>query len=451
MARSLEPVGSVADAARRPRPVWRSERTYIVATIAGVVGLGNLWRFPYMAGRHGGGDFLVSYVACVVVIAVPLAAVESAAGSLVRRSPVGAHRRANARIGPLIGWSVIGLTTVILSYYFVITGWTLGYFLEALRGDVRLFADFTAGMASLWLFLAVAVLVFAVLIRGVATVERASLALVPALIVIVIGLAVFAQTLDGASEGRAFLLDSTSDGLTDTATWRAAAGQAFYSVGIGQGVLIAYGSYVPAGTNLVRSTAVVALSNALVSIVSAVMVFGVVFAFGISPTAGAELSFTAFPRVFAEIAGGDVLAVGFFALLFLAGFTSCVGGAVVVMSAVRDETGLGTRPGALITAGVITVLGIPSALSFTSVGFSVDGEPFLDRVDQFTGSGAIVVLGLVGAAMLARRLPRRALTASFGADAIPLGRWTVGPQSMIRWAGALPLAAAIAYGWGHVG
>lgn len=444
------PLSAVADAARRPRPVWRSERAYILATIAGVVGLGNLWRFPYMVGRHGGGDFLVAYIVSVALIAVPLAAVESAAGSLVRRSPVGTHRRASGRAGAAIGWAVIGLSVAILSYYLVITGWTLGYFLDAIRGDLQLFAEFTSGMRSLWLLSAVGVLTLAVLIRGVATIERASLILVPVLIVIVIALAVFAQTLDGAGEGRSFLLSATSDGLLDTATWRAAAGQAFYSVGIGQGVLIAYGSYVPAGTNLIRSTTIVALSNGLVSIVSAFMVLGVVFAFGISPSAGAELSFSAFPRIFVEIAAGEVLAVGFFALLFLAGFTSCVGAAVVVMAAVRDETGFRTRSSALLTVGVITVLGIPSALSFTSVGFTVGGQPFLDRVDQVTGSGVIVVLGLVGAAMLALRLPRRALRAAFSAGSRRVGSWPVGPDTVIRWVGVLPIATAIAYGLGRV-
>lgn len=454
MTRGSDPTGSVlsavADAARRPRPVWRSRRAYILATIAGIVGLGNLWRFPYMAGRHGGGDFLVAYIVSVLVIAVPLASLESAAGSLTRRSPVGAYRRAASRAGTVIGWSVIGLTAAILSYYLVITGWTLGYFLDSLRGDVRLFVDFVAGMGSLWLFLAVAALVFVVLVRGVAIIEKASLILVPILVVIVLGLAVFAQTLDGAAESRSFLLSPTADGLLDTATWRAAAGQAFYSIGVGQGFLIAYGSYVPAGTNLIRSTTVVALTNALVSIVSAVMVFGVVFAFDISPSAGAELSFTAFPRVFGEIAGGDVLAVGFFSLLFLAGFTSCLGMAVVVMSAVRDETRMRTTRSAALTVGAVVVAGIPSALSFTDVGFDLAGLPFLDRVDQFTGSSAVVVLGLVGAAVLARGLPQRAMTAAFNADTIRLGPWSIGPRNLIRWVGILPLVAAMAYGMGRV-
>lgn len=442
-------LAAMSDAARRPRPVWRSERTYVLATIAGVVGLGNLWRFPYMTGRHGGGDFLVAYAVSVLLIAIPLAALESAAGHLGRRSPVGTYARAGRRVGAVVGWSVVALTIAILSYYFVVTGWTLGYFVDAVRGELRLFAAFTAGLTSLWMFLAVSVLVLVVLLRGVSAIERASLFLVPVLVLIVGGLAVFSQTLEGGGEARSFLF-TTTDGLTDTATWRAAAGQAFYSVGVGQGVLIAYGSYVPAGTNLLRSTTIVASTNALVSIVSALMVFGVVFSFDIPPGVGSELSFTAFPRVFDEIAGGGALGVLFFALLFLAGFTSCLGGAIVVLSALRDESRMTHRRSAVITIGTITALGVPSALSFTDVGVEVAGRPFLDRVDQFTGSGLIVVLGILGAALLARGLPRRALRAAFGANPIRVGRWTVGPGVVLGWASILPLVTAIAYVWGRI-
>lgn len=445
------PLSAIADAALNPRPVWRSERAYVLATIAGIVGLGNLWRFPYMAGRHGGGDFLVAYCVAVVVVAVPLAALESAAGSLGRRSPVGTYRRAAPRAGTVVGWSVVALTVVILSYYFVITGWTLGYFLDALRADVAAFDEFTSGLRSLWLFLAVGAAVLLVLIRGLSSIERASLLLIPALFVIVAGLAIYTQSLDGASEGRSFLVRTSSEGLTDTATWRAAAGQAFYSVGIGQGVLIAYGSYVPAGTNLIRSTAVIATTNAAVSVVSAVMVFAVVFAFGISPGVGAELSFTAFPKVFDEVAGGDLLAIAFFALLFLAGFTSCVGGAVVVLSAVRDETGVGNAAGAALTIATIVVLGVPSALSFTDVGLTLGGEPFLDRVDRMTGSGVVVVLGILGAALLARGLPQRALAATFAADGIRLRKRTIGARAVIRWVSLLPLIATGAFLVGRYG
>lgn len=439
------PITAIADAARYPRPVWGSERAYVLASIAGVVGLGNLWRFPYMAGLHGGGSFLLAYVICVVAVAIPLAALESAAGNLVRRSPVGAFRSAGGRPGALVGWTVIGVTVAILSYYFVVTGWTLGYALDAFRDRVVTFRDFTDGMASLWLFLVVGGAVYVLLLRDVGAIERASLVLLPLLVVIVAGLAIYSLTLDGAGEARAFYLEVDSGRLADPSLWTAAAGQAFYSIGIGQGVLIAYGSYVPSGTNLIRSTALIAGTNSGISIVAGLMVFGFVFNFDLPTDAGSELSFTVFPRVFPALPAGEFLAVAFFVLLFVAGFTSCLGGAVVVMAAARDELHLSRRVAARWVVGVIVLLGVPSALSFTSVGLEVAGEPFLDRVDRLTGSGVVVVLGLLGAGLLARRLPTRNLAASFDCDEWRLGPVRLGPRTLIGWAAILPVLAAASY------
>ena len=441
-----EPSGAVlstiADAALRPRPVWRSERAYVLAAIAGVIGLGNIWRFPYMAGLHGGGSFVVAYLTCVILIAIPLAVLESGAGNLTRRSPVGLFRRAGGRPGAVIGWLVITLTVAIMSYYFVVTGWTLGYTFDAILDRLTTFTTFTSGMASLWLFLLVGGLVFTLLLREVSAIERASLFLMPLLVLIVLGMTVYAQTLEGAGDARAFYLGVERSALLDGATWRAAAGQAFYSLGVGQGVLIAYGSYVPAGTNIVRSTSVIAATNSAVSILAGLMVFPIVFTFDIAPDAGSQLSFTAFPRVFEEVTGGAYLAVAFFTLLFVAGFTSCLGGAVVVMSAIRDELRLSRVRSAQLVVGLVVVLGIPSALSFTRVGLEVGGVPFLDRMDQVTGSGILVVLGLIGALVLAWRLPRRRLVASFNTGRRRPGGLAPRASWIVTWASIVPLLAA---------
>ncbi|MDZ7677313.1 MAG: sodium-dependent transporter [Acidimicrobiales bacterium] len=439
-------LSAITDAALYPRPVWRSERAYVFAAIAGVVGLGNIWRFPYMAGQHGGGSFLLAYLVCVVVIGIPLAALESGAGNLARRSPVGLFRRAAGGAGAVLGWAVIAMTVAIMSYYLVVTGWTLGYAVDAFRGDLVTFTEFTEGYTSLWLFLLVGFGVYRLLLRDVSAIERASLVLLPMLVVVVVGLTVYSQTLDGAGEARSFYFGVDGAALADAATWRAAAGQAFYSIGLGQGILIAYGSFVPAGTKLLRSTAIIALTNAGIAFVSGLMVFGIVFTFGIAPDTGSELSFTAFPQAFAEVRGGALLAIAFFVLLFVAAFTSCMGASIVVMSTVRDQLRLSRRRAAQLTAGTIVVLGTPSALSFTDMGLTVGGLPVLDRVDQVTGSGVIIVLGLTGAAVLAWRLPRRALVASFHTDPVHLGRLTHDPNTTIRWAMVLPFVVALAYG-----
>lgn len=442
-----ELLGRVAEAALRPRPVWSSGRAYIITAIAGVVGLGAIWRFPYLAGEHGGGAFLLAYIVCLAGIALPLAAIESSAGNLVKRSPVGLFARTIGRGGRAFGWLVIGVTVALMSYYFVVTGWTFGYALDSYRGELRTFPEFTDGFASLWLLGVVGLLVYLVLQRGVGAVERASRLLLPLLGLIVVGLAIYAQRLDGAGEALNFYLRLDTEHLANGATWRAAAGQAFYQMGIGQGFLIAYGSYAPTGLNLVRATGIIAAANASVAVIAGMMIFPIVFTFGIAPDAGTQLAFTAFPQILADIEGGRVLGVAFFTLLFLAAFTSCIGGAAVAISAFRDEARLAPRRAALLVLSIIVVLGIPSALSFTPVGLELGGRPFLDAIDQLTGSGIIIAVGLIGSASIAWRLPLARLQ-----FAMRSGRRRIGPLVVHGWwviyAGrAIPLLGLVALTW----
>ncbi len=406
----------------RQRPEWTSQRAFVIASIAGVVGLGNLWRFPYMAGEHGGGTFIAAYAVSIFAIGLPLLILETSAGSLVDRGPVGLFRRTNARGGRWFGWAIVAIGIVVMSYYFVVTGWTLGYFVDALRGGLRPFGEFTAGYASWWYFLAVGVLVFLVLRWGVSGVERIGRYLLPALVLMVGGLAVYGQTLSGAAEARAFYASFDLARFLEPRTWQMAMGQAFYSLGVGMGVLITYGSYVPRNVNIVTSSAVIALTNSAISLTAGIMVFSIVYTFGIAPDTGSQLSFTAFPRIFDDLAGGSFLAVAFFGLLFLAAFSSCYSALMVAVAPLRDEFGLSTTRAALVTTAATLLLGVPSALSFTPLDLTLAGEPVLDRVDQFAGSGVVVALGIAGAALIAWRLPKTRLVREMTA-----GEWRVGP------------------------
>jgi NSS family neurotransmitter:Na+ symporter len=395
-----------------PRPVWTSKRAYILASVAGVVGLGNIWRFPYMAGENGGGTFVLAYAICILTIGIPLVVLEASAGNLVKRGPVGMFRRINPKWGPWVGWSLVVMLIAIMSYYLVVTGWTLGYAVDAIRADLRPFEEFTAGFASLWFFLAVAVLIFAVIRRGIRGLESMGKFLLPLLVVIVGGLAIYSQTLSGASQARDFYFSFDLERFMELTTWRMAAGQAFYSLAIGQGFLITYGSYIPKGVNIASSSAAVAGTNSVISITAGLVVFPIVFTFGIAPDTGSALSFAAFPMVFGEIAGGLFIGIAFYVLLFIAAFTSCVGGLASVLAPIRDEFHLSRDWAALAVVAIVTALGIPSALSFTSVGLTVGGKPFLDMIDQVTGSGVVLVAGIVGAALIAWRLPRKRLLAA---------------------------------------
>ena len=391
------------------RPEWTSQRAFIIASAASAVGLGNIWRFPYMVGENGGGTFIVAYAICIVIIGLPLFILETSAGSILDRGPVGGFRRIAGRWGTGFGWFIVAMVIVIMSYYLVITGWTLGYFLDAVRSDIRPFDEFVSGYASVWYSIVVGVLVFLVLRQGTGGIERLGKVLMPGLMLVVGALAVYGQFLEGAADAMAFYVSFDLDRFLRLRTWLMAAGQAFFSLGVGTGVLITYGSYVPRNVNIVSSSSSVALMNSAISLTAGVFVFSVVHTFGIAPDTGSELSFVALPAVMEEMAGGRFVAIAFFGLLFLAAFTSCYSILMVVMAPLRDELRMRNTTSALLTTGATIVVGIPSALSFSAVELSVAGKPVLDWVDQLAGSALVVVVGIVGAALISWLIPRRDL------------------------------------------
>lgn len=444
-------IGHVTQAAVLPRPVWSSGSAYLVSAIAGVVGLGAIWRFPYLVGEHGGGAFILAYLVCIAIIALPIAVLESAAGQSADKSPVGLFRELGGLPGAMLGWAAVLVVVAIMSYYFVVSGWTMGYAIDSVRSDVQPFDNFTAGYRSLWLLLGISALTYLVLLRGVATLERASRYLVALLGITVLSLATYAQTLDGAGESLRFLTTFDADDLFDVATWRAAAGQAFYQMGIGQGFLIAYGSYSPAGLNLVKATSAMAFANAAVAIASAAMIFPIVFTFDISPAAGAQLAFTAFPAVLADLPYSTAVGIAFFGLLFIAAFTSCLGGSAVAIATVRDELRMRAQPAALLVIGVVVVAGVPSALSYTPQQWELGGLPVLDAIDRTTGSGIVIAVGMAGCAVIAWRMTSRRLLLAmrmrrFRFIGIPVdGRLLVRYGRVIPIAGLAGLALSLAF------
>jgi NSS family neurotransmitter:Na+ symporter len=331
---------------------------------------------------------------------------------------------------------------VIMSYYLVVSGWTLGYVVDAIRADLKPFEDFTAGYSSLWFFLVIAVLTLVVLMRGIGGIERMSKILLPLLVLVVGGLAIYSQTLPGGAEARDFYFNFDLATFLEPRTWQMGAGQAFYSLAIGQGFLITYGSYSPKGFNIMKSSTAVALTNSVISITAGLMVFPIIFTFGMAPDTGSELSFSAFPRIFSELSGGLFIGIAFYVLLFMAAFTSCVGGMTVALAPIRDEFHMSSRRAALIAVAIVTALGIPSALSFTSMELTVGGKPFLDVLDQIAGSGVVLAVGIVGAALIAWMLPVNRLVHSINAPSRRLGPITFSSKWTIMLGRYLPLAAA---------
>ncbi|MFB6077925.1 MAG: sodium-dependent transporter [Halarchaeum sp.] len=370
---------------------WSSRLGFVLATVGAAVGLGNVWRFPSVVGQNGGGAYLLPYLFAAFVFAVPLVVLEFAVGRSLRTDVVSAFRTVGTRYAAL-GWVVAGSVLVVLSYYLVLTGWVLAFFVGAATGLPLSFASFTATYWPVVAFVVVAAAVAAVVSLGVKSgIERLSTAVMPVVFVVLAGLAVYAWTLPGWAAGVSFFLTPRLSVLSDVGVWSAAFGQVFFSLSGGQGIMLTYGAYVDDETPLWGSAALVAVADVAVACTAGLVIFPVVFTLGVEPTAGTQLAFTTLPRAFAAMPFGRVVAVGFFGLLFLAALTSAVSLLEVGVASATRATDWG-RPRATIAlmAGV-AVLGLPSALSYSPAAVSLAGVPFLDVVDESVGTFALPV------------------------------------------------------------
>jgi len=403
---SDDPTGERKDS---KRTLWSSQRAFILSTAAAAVGLGNLWRFPYMAGEHGGAAFILAYLISVIFIGLPIMILEFALGRRSRGNTVAMFSYLSRRV-KAVGWLVVGLTTIIISYYLVITGWTMGYAVSSIVGNLQPFAEFTDSYNSLWYFVLACLATAAIVAGGVAGIERFSWIMMPALALVVIGLAVYGLTMPGRDEAISFMLSPDFATLRDPGLWLFAVGQAFYSLAVGSGYLVTYGSFMDDDVCATRTSSVIAGTEVGVALLSGLVVFPAVFTFGFSPDAGSQLAFDTLPRVFELMGGGSFLAPVFFLLFFNAALSSCVGGMKVIARAVHEQLALPYRNAVLVTLGILLALGAPSALSFTPISLSLAGRPFLEVIDMFAGTQVVVASGLMTGALIAWLVPRKRLT-----------------------------------------
>jgi NSS family neurotransmitter:Na+ symporter len=326
---------------------WSSNLGFLLASVGAAVGIGNIWRFS--------------------AVAVPLMVLELAAGRTLRGTAVAALRAVRPRFA-VLGWLVYTIVFSILSYYLVITGWTLAFVVFSVSGSSASFASFTSGYQPVVYFVVAALATGAVVSLGVRRgIERLTTIVMPLAFLLLIALAVYATTLSGFRDGADFLFRPDFDVLTEPSVWSAAVGQAFFSLSVGFGVLLAYAAYIDRETNLVTSSWMIAIADVSVALLAGLVIFPTVFTHGLEPSLGAELAFSTLPEAFDRMTGGELIAVAFFALIFLAALTSAVSMLEANVAAVTEAVGL-SRPA---TAGILTlaliVLGLPAALSYTSL------------------------------------------------------------------------------------
>lgn len=388
------------------RENWGTRIGFIMAAAGSAVGLGNIWKFPYMAGDNGGGAFLLIYLGCVLLFGLSLVIAELTIGRMTQRNPVDAfHRLA----GP--GWAFVGAMGVatafiILSFYVVVAGWTLAYVVFMGSGalghlnidqNTEIFTRFVASPVEPLVYAAIfTVMMVGVVLGGVASgIERVSKWLMPLLFVLLVILAIRSVTLPGAGEGLSFYLNPDWSRVS-SGTWGAAISQAFFSLSLGMGAMLTYGSYMSRDQNLPRDAAMVVGLDTLVAVLAGLVILPAVFSAGFEPTAGAGLTFMTLPAVFDKMPGGVFFGVAFFVLLAIAALTSAVSLLEVVVSYFVDNRGARRGAAAIGTGLVVFAIGVPVSLSqgiWSDV--TIGGKSILDAADYFTTAVTMPVGGLL--------------------------------------------------------
>jgi neurotransmitter:Na+ symporter, NSS family len=397
----------VADVGTGPGAQWSSRHGFLLATLGAAVGLGNIWRFSYVAGENGGGAFIVAYLIAVVALGWPLLVAELAIGRSTRTDAIGAF----ARIAPREPWRRVGwigalASVVILTYYPVIAGWVANYLFRYISGPVVALApgehraQFEGLIAdpvqALGWFALVGVATFAIVAAGVERgIERACTWLMPAFIALLVGLTGYSLTLEGAGEAARFLFAPDWTALGRPQTYVAAIGQAFFSIGLGMGVLVTYGAYVPSHESLPRAALVLVLGDTLIALLAGMIVFPAVFTHGVDPAHGATLAFVALPEVFAVMPGGRWFAIAFFALLLIAALTSLVALLEVPVAVVVGRWGWQRSRAALVVGAAVMAIGVPVALGYGLLAPAQAGAPtLLDRLDYLASSVLLSASGI---------------------------------------------------------
>jgi len=390
------------------RGQWGSSLGFIMAAAGSAVGLGNIWRFPYLTGENGGGAFVFVYALCVLLIGLPLLLNEIALGRISRKNPVGAIRATGGnRFWQLAGVLCILVCFCVLSYYSVIAGWTIGYIFTELINIPVDFADFQqTPMYVIPLCLLFILMTIGVVLGGISGgIEKAAKFLMPVLFIIIIFIAGRAVTLEGASAGIEYYLYPDFSKINAKVILQAL-GQAFFSMSVGWGLMITFGSYLPKSGNIVASSGWIAGMDTSVALLGGLMVFPALFALlpGKDPAGGPALVFEVLPLVFDAMPGGNLIGALFFVLLLVAALTSSISMLEVPVSFLIDEKKWSRKKAAWTIGLGAFALSIPSALSsiegnyFQDLEMTFLGDPqkgFFSIMDFVFGTFAVVVICLM--------------------------------------------------------
>ena len=372
---------------------------YVLAVAGSAVGLGNIWRFPYLAAKYGGGIFLLVYLILMLTFGYVLIVSETTLGRLTRKSPVGAFGAFGKSLPFKIGgWVNAIIPMLIIPYYSVIGGWVFKYLFEYLRGSTDALAEdsyftgfITAGASVEVWFLIFTLVVLLIIVAGVEHgIEKVSKMMMPVLVILAIIVSIYSVTRPGAFEGVKYFLIPNFDNFS-WMTIVAAMGQMFYSLSIAMGILYTYGSYMKKDVDIEQSTSQIEVFDTAIAFLAGLMIIPAVFSFFNGDPeklkAGPSLMFITLPKVFASMGMGRIIGVVFFLLVLLAALTSAISLAESCVSTLEDQLGWKRNIASVVIGIVIVILGSFSALGFGMLDFvQILGMSILDFFDFLTNS-----------------------------------------------------------------
>lgn len=399
--------------ARHEQDQWSSRRAFLLAAIGVAVGLGNIWRFPYITGVNGGGAFVLVYCLCIAVLGVPLAMAEIAIGRRGGGSAVSTMKNLSREEGtsPLwtsVGWQALLAPIVGLMYYSVVAGWTMDYAISALGGAFEGIADAASAgatfsaltdntarmMLSHGVFMLLTITIVASGIRG--GLERAVKSLMPALFGILLVLLVYTALTADFMRGVQFMFQPDFGKLTPTVVLMAI-GQAFFSMAVAVGALITYGAYVPKTVPIPRIAVVLAIADTAVAILVGLVIFPLVLSYGLEPAEGPGLVFVTLPIAFGQMPAGAIFGALFFFLMSIAAITSSIGMLEPPVSYLVEHRGFRRAPATIGLGSLIWLCGIPALMSFNRLSEfrPIAGRNVFDLMDFFTANLVIPVGGFL--------------------------------------------------------
>ena len=372
---------------------------YVLAVAGSAVGLGNIWRFPYLAAKYGGGIFLLVYLILMLTFGYVLIVSETTLGRLTRKSPVGAFGKFGKSLPFKIGgWVNAIIPMLIIPYYSVIGGWVFKYLFEYLRGSTDALAEdsyftgfITAGASVEVWFLIFTLVVLLIIVAGVEHgIEKVSKMMMPVLVILAIIVSIYSVTRPGALEGVKYFLIPNFDNFS-WMTIVAAMGQMFYSLSIAMGILYTYGSYMKKDVDIEQSTSQIEIFDTAIAFLAGLMIIPAVFSFFDGDPeklkAGPSLMFITLPKVFASMGMGRIIGIVFFLLVLFAALTSAISLAESCVSTLEDQLGWKRNIASVVIGIIIVILGSFSALGFGMLDFvQILGMSILDFFDFLTNS-----------------------------------------------------------------